>query len=95
MQISIDASPQFLGQLELLIQQSVIQAVQDIVKEDRVMTKKEVAEFLQISIPTLDLFMRRYELPYFHCGQVIRFLYSDVKHWFRANQNLVDEQKGA
>lgn len=82
MNISLDITPQFMEQFDKAIKECVSQAMSGFVIEDRAMTKKEAAEFMQISLPTLESFMRE-GLPYFQRGQVIRFLYSDIVTWMK------------
>lgn len=94
MNITFDATSQFLLEFEKIIKESIAIAMKDVVAEDKVMTKKEVAQVFQVSLPTLDLLMNE-GLPFFQRGQVIRFLYSEVIAWTRNNQSLVKSKKTA
>lgn len=85
MNISLDVTSQFMEQFEQSIKESVAQAVKNLAIEERIMTKKEVAQFFKVSIPTLESFMRE-GLPYFQHGQVIRFLFSEVVAWSKNNE---------
>lgn len=82
MNITLDLTSQLKEQLDKDIKESVIKAIDGLVAEDRVMTKKEVAAFFQVSIPTLEAMMCD-GLPYFKRGQVVRFLYSQVVDWIK------------
>lgn len=82
MNITLDLTSQLKEQLDRDIKESVIKAIDGLVAEDKVMTKKEVAAFFQVSIPTLEAMMFD-GLPYFKRGQVVRFLYSQVVDWIK------------
>ncbi|MEV2286516.1 hypothetical protein ABND12_21365 [Paenibacillus larvae] len=82
MNITLDLTSQLKEQLDKDLKESITEAIGGLVVEDRVMTKKEVAAFFQVSIPTLEAMMFE-GLPYFKRGYVIRFLYSQVVGWIK------------
>ena len=47
-------------------------------------TKKDVAEFLSVSIPTVDRYMKK-GLPYIKIGKTVRFEIQNVIDWARSN----------
>lgn len=87
MNITLDLTSQLKEQLDKDIKESVIKAIDGLVAEDRIMTKKEVATFFQVSIPTLEAMMCD-GLPYFKRGQVVRFLYSQVVDWVKTKTKI-------
>lgn len=52
---------------------------------DPVLTIKETAALLKVSIPTVRNLISNQEIPYFQRGQVIRFNRTDVLEWMRSN----------
>ena len=56
--------------------------------ENEIMTIREVAEYLKISVPTVRNMIARKEIPYFQRGQVIRINRRDIKKWISNNSNL-------
>jgi excisionase family DNA binding protein len=54
--------------------------------KDEIMTIKEAAEYLKVSIPTVRLMIANKEIPFFKKGQIIRLNRSAVKEWVRDNQ---------
>lgn len=60
-------------------------------KEDKpsqeIMTIKEAADYLKVSVPTVRTMISNKEIPFFKRGQVIRLNRLDVKEWVRKKSN--------
>jgi excisionase family DNA binding protein len=56
-------------------------------EEGEVMTIREAAEYLKVSVPTVRNMIARKEIPFFQRGQVIRLNRRDIKEWLRNNSN--------
>lgn len=56
--------------------------------EEEIMTIREAAEYLKVSVPTVRNMITSKEIPFFQRGQVIRLNRRDVKEWLRNNSNL-------
>lgn len=54
-------------------------------QDGEIMTIKETAEFLKVSIPTVRNMIASKEIPFFQRGQVIRLNRRDVREWLRKN----------
>lgn len=50
---------------------------------NQVMTIREAAEYLKVSVPTVRKLITNNEIPYFQKGQVIRLNRLDVIEWMR------------
>ncbi|MEM5008354.1 helix-turn-helix domain-containing protein [Priestia megaterium] len=50
-------------------------------KNNEIMTIKEAAEYLKVSIPTIRNMIANKEIPFFQRGQVIRLNRLDIKRW--------------
>lgn len=70
--------------LKEVIRELVTEVREDILHEE-VMTIKDTAEFLKVSIPTVRNIIASNEIPFFQRGQVIRLNRRDVKDWLRKN----------
>lgn len=53
--------------------------------KEEIMTIKQAAEYLKVSIPTVRTLIANKEIPYFQRGQVIRINRNDLKAWIRKN----------
>lgn len=42
-------------------------------KDEKLLTKQELAEFLQVSVKTIDKWVSLNEIPYFKVGRLVRF----------------------
>ncbi|WP_453992378.1 helix-turn-helix domain-containing protein [Bacillus nitroreducens] len=62
----------------------ILQEAQKEQEVDEIMTIKEAAEFLKVSVPTLRSLIDNNEIPYFRRGQVIRLSRWKVKEWIRS-----------
>lgn len=56
------------------------------VEISRVMTRKELAEYLHCSIPTIDKLVKRGSIPAFRVAEHLRFRLDNVKEWMREIQ---------
>jgi excisionase family DNA binding protein len=50
-------------------------------------TTKELADYLQVTLPTVYKYVAKKEIPYIKLGRFVRFKKSDIKQW------LADKQK--
>lgn len=57
-----------------------------------IMTIKQTAEYLKVSVPTVRIMIANREIPFFQRGQVIRLNRKDVKEWLRINSNTSRER---
>jgi len=53
-------------------------------------TKKEIAEILKLSIPTIDRLMKQ-GMPYFKIGRSVRFKDEEVLEWIHKNRGGVEQ----
>lgn len=53
--------------------------------EEEIMTIREAAAYLKVSVPTIRNLIASKEIPFFQRGQVIRLNRGDVKEWLRTN----------
>ncbi|KSU78474.1 DNA binding domain-containing protein, excisionase family [Fictibacillus enclensis] len=67
--------------------QEVMAEVQRSNGKDEIMTIREAAEYLKVSVPTVRTMIANKEIPYFQRGQVIRLNLAEVKAWMRCNSN--------
>lgn len=51
--------------------------------DEEIMTIREAAEYLKVSVPTIRNMITNKEIPFFQRGQVIRLNRSDLKEWIR------------
>jgi len=51
---------------------------------EEVMTIREAADYLKVSIPTVRNMIEAKEIPFFKRGQIIRLNISDIKAWMRS-----------
>jgi excisionase family DNA binding protein len=54
-------------------------------EDNSIMTIKETADFLKVSIPTVRTLIANKEIPFFQRGQVIRLNRIDLMDWMRIN----------
>lgn len=52
-------------------------------KENELLTRKELAEFLRISIATLQTMMKNREIPFYKINKRIIFKKSDIDEWLK------------
>lgn len=65
----------------------LVDEVQADSSQEEIMTIKEAANYLKVSIPTVRNMITLKEIPFFQRGQVIRLFRRDVKEWLRGNTN--------
>lgn len=53
---------------------------------DKMMTKQEVCEWLNISVPTIDRLMKQ-GMPHLKIGKAVRFEQAEVKRWLEEQQD--------
>jgi len=53
-------------------------------EKEEIMTIREAADYLKVSIPTVRSMIETKEIPFFKRGQIIRLNSSDVKAWMRS-----------
>lgn len=58
-----------------------------IMDEEKLLTKKEIAEFLNISIKTIDKKVHMNEIPYMKVGRLVRFSKSRILAWVEGNNS--------
>lgn len=66
--------------------QEMLADMQVQIKQGEVMTIKETADFLKVSIPTVRAMIASKDIPFFQRGQVIRLNRWDVLEWMRENR---------
>lgn len=71
-------------ELMRLLQEMLVD-VQVQINKAEVMTIKETAEFLKVSVPTVRAMIASKDIPFFQRGQVIRLNRWDVLDWMREN----------
>lgn len=65
----------------------IIAEYQPDMANNEIMTIKETADYLKVSIPTVRNLIANKEIPFFQRGQVIRLNRLDVLEWLKANSN--------
>ncbi|AQX52861.1 helix-turn-helix domain-containing protein [Bacillus altitudinis] len=73
--------------LKEVLQEMLSEVQGDNVKEE-IMTIREAAEYLKVSVPTVRNMIANREIPFFQRGQVIRLNRWDVKEWLRNNSKM-------
>lgn len=63
----------------------LISELQEEETKAEIMTIRETAEYLKVSIPTVRNMIASKQIPFFQRGQVIRLNRWDVKEWVRHN----------
>lgn len=48
------------------------------------MNKEEVADYLKLSIPSIDRYMKNEGLPYSKIGKSVRYIREDIESWVRS-----------
>ncbi|MFJ7995470.1 helix-turn-helix domain-containing protein [Peribacillus frigoritolerans] len=74
------------SELKALLEEMLLE-IQGNQGEEEVMTIREAAEYLKVSVPTIRNMIAKKEIPFFQRGQVIRLNRRDVKEWLRNNSN--------
>lgn len=75
----------------LVSREDLREALQEIMVEflesnnnEEVMTIREAADYLKVSIPTVRNMIEAKEIPFFKRGQIIRLNIGDIKVWMRS-----------
>tara|TARA_R100001377_G_scaffold83677_1_gene65631 strand:- start:343 stop:558 length:216 start_codon:yes stop_codon:yes gene_type:complete len=56
---------------------------------NKIMNKKEVAEYLKMSIPSIDRFMKSEGLPYSKVGKCVRYMEDSINEWLVKKNPLI------
>ncbi len=64
-----------------MLQKAIDERVEELAKEKYFMTYKELAEYLNLSKPTIDDLLIKNGMPYFRVGSTYRFKKSDVDNF--------------
>ena len=56
---------------------------------NKIMNKKEVAEYLKMSIPSIDRFMKSEGLPYSKVGKCVRYMEDSINEWLIKKNPLI------
>ena len=48
------------------------------------MNKEEVADYLKLSIPSIERYMKNEGLPYSKIGKSVRYIREDIESWVRS-----------
>ena len=64
-----------------MLQKAIDERVEELAKEKYFMTYKELAEYLNLSKPTIDELLIKNGMPYFRVGSTYRFKKSDVDNF--------------
>ncbi|MEW9110734.1 MAG: helix-turn-helix domain-containing protein [Cytobacillus gottheilii] len=70
-----------------VLQEILLEVQGDNVNEE-IMTIRDAADYLKVSVPTIRNMIANKEIPFFQRGQVIRLNRRDVKEWLRNNSSL-------
>ncbi len=57
------------------------------IKEERLLTKREIAYFLNVSIKTIDKKVSLNEIPFMKIGRLVRFNIREVLAWLNGESN--------
>ena len=56
---------------------------------NKIMNKKQVAEYLKMSIPSIDRFMKSEGLPYSKVGKCVRYMEASIDEWLVKKNPLI------
>ena len=57
------------------------------------MNKEEVADYLKLSIPSIDRYMKNEELPYSKIGKSVRYVREEIDKWLEQKNPLISVGK--
>ena len=60
---------------------------------DKIMNKKETADYLKMSIPSIDRYMKTEELPYKKIGKSVRYVRAEIDEWLEKKNPLISVGK--
>ncbi|WP_407079778.1 excisionase family DNA-binding protein [Bacteriovorax stolpii] len=58
-----------------------------IVEDEKLLTKKEIANFLNVSVKMIDKKVHLNEIPHLHVGRLVRFSKSEVLAWAKESNS--------
>lgn len=67
-----------------MLQKAIDERIEELAKEKYFMTYKELAEYLNLSKPTIDELLIKNGMPYFRVGSTYRFKKSDVDNFMNS-----------
>lgn len=73
-----------------MLQKAIDKRVEELAKEKYFMTYKELAEYLNLSKPTIDELLIKNGMPYFRVGSTYRFKKSDVDNFMNSITSQMD-----
>lgn len=73
--------------LKKALQELMVEEVKGINEKEEIMTIREAAEFMKVSVPTVRNMIAKNEIPYFQRGQVIRLNRWEIKDWMKGVEN--------
>ena len=56
---------------------------------NKIMNKKELAEYLKMSIPSIDRYMKSEGLPYSKIGKSVRYMEAEINEWLVKKNPLI------
>lgn len=73
-----------------MLQEAIDKRIEELAKEKYFMTYKELAEYLNLSKPTIDELLIKNGMPYFRVGSTYRFKKSDVDNFMNSITSQMD-----
>ena len=73
-----------------MLQKAIDDRIEELAKEKYFMTYKELAEYLNLSKPTIDELLIKNGMPYFRVGSTYRFKKSDVDVFMNSITSQMD-----
>jgi excisionase family DNA binding protein len=71
--------------LKMAVEELIKDVMEENANEDEIMTIRDAAQFLKVSIPTIRSLISKGEIPFFKRGQIIRLNRLDLKEWLKEN----------
>jgi len=60
---------------------------------DKIMNKNEIADYLKMSIPSIDRYMKTEGLPYKKIGKSVRYVREEIDAWIEKKNPLISVGK--
>ena len=60
---------------------------------DKIMNKQETADYLKMSIPSIDRYMKTEELPYKKIGKSVRYVRAEIDEWLEKKNPVISVGK--
>lgn len=73
-----------------MMQEAIDKRIEELAREKYFMTYKELAEYLNLSKPTIDELLIKNGMPYFRVGSTYRFKKSDVDKFMNTVTSQMD-----